>query len=70
MANVLEVAKEALVTPTPVNLDPFSSKPSFVTVSQGNSLPSLGLKLKYVENKYVEGKVRFEAKDCLDLEKQ
>lgn len=61
---------KATLPPTPVLLAPSSSKNSFASVSRPNSTPSLGLKLKFIENKDLEGKVRFQEKDCLNLEEQ
>lgn len=63
-------AKVIPASSTPAILDSSTSKTSFAMVSRPNSTPSLGLKLKFIANKDVEGKVRFEAKDCLNLEEQ
>lgn len=57
------------MTPSLVNSETSPSKSYYATIALGNS-PSLGLKLKYVENTNMDGKIRFEAKECLDLEKQ
>lgn len=68
----LQVSDKANIPPPPrpAILDPSSSKSSFASVSRPNSTPSLGLKLKFIENNDIDGKVRFQVKDCLNLEEQ